>query len=264
MDLDVAGNVDGDWGARALGLGNFNASAQSVNGDNTLAEVDAEARGFDSVTVGENHPTQGDIEIKGSGNVTQIAQMVANVQAVTIGDDKTADNVTADVNLDAVGGDYAVGHGNITIKGDGNVSGDGVNRGSASALGVTSAANAAADITSAGFQLEGNSISINGAGDVQGRGLIGNWGQTTDGDYLNTEVFSVSAETTTGAATAGYGVAPTTFNAVGLGGAGGTITAGASGGDIKGWPVRRLTFQQAPPRAPRHPRAMPISLVSRN
>ena len=144
-----------------------------------------------------------------------------------------SDSVLADVNLDAVGGDFNGSLGDITINGNGNVSGDGVNRGSASALGVTADANAVANVNSEGFRLDDSSIHIGGTGDVQGRGLIGTWGETTDGDYVNTEVFSVSAETTNGNATAD-GVDPAMFNAIGLGGAGGAITAGASGGDILG------------------------------
>ena len=52
MNLDVGGNVEGEWGARALALGTFNASAESVNGEITDARISADARGFDSSLFG--------------------------------------------------------------------------------------------------------------------------------------------------------------------------------------------------------------------
>ena len=105
--------------------------------------------------------------------------MVANAQAVTVGEGES-DSVLADVNLDAVGGDFNGSLGDICINGNGNVSGDGVSRGSASALGVTADANAVANVNSEGFRLDDSGIHIGGTGDVQGRGLIGTWGETTD------------------------------------------------------------------------------------
>ena len=97
--------------------------------------------------------------------------------------------------------------------------------------------NAAANVNSEGFRLDDSTINIGGAGDVQGRGLIGTWGQTNNGDYMNTEVFSVSAETTNGNANAvGGEEEPAMFTAIGIGGGeDSAVTAGPSGGDITGF-----------------------------
>ena len=72
MNLDVGGNVEGEWGARALALGTFNASAESVNGEITDAKISADARGFDASLFGaeqfidaaEEAPGFSDIDIK--------------------------------------------------------------------------------------------------------------------------------------------------------------------------------------------------------
>ena len=84
MNLDVGGNVEGEWGARALALGTFNASAESVNGEITDARIIG-CSGFDSSLFGAEQFDDHAEEALASPTltskeaaVTQIAQMVAN------------------------------------------------------------------------------------------------------------------------------------------------------------------------------------------
>lgn len=257
MDLDVAGNIDGTWGALALAQGEINATATSVNGEETAAVIDAYSKGFDSSVFGlespavllsnpgpmsgvvdnvmEMEPTMfGDIDIQGSGNVTQVAELLANAQASTTGDSED-DTVTASVDLDSVGGDYLFTDGDISIGGSGTVLAEGINEGSVAATGVTADAIANANVNAEGLRLDDSTVSIGGSGSTIGKGWIGGWEGLQDGSHANTGAFKVTAETVTGDATANFDEGPATFDAIGLGGSEGSmITAGPSGGSIIG------------------------------
>ena len=154
-------------------------------------------------------------------------------QASTVGN-ASSDLASANVDLDASGGYYVGSAGNITISGNGNVQGDAVVTGSSSATGVTSAATATGDLNTGGLVLDNSTLNINGSGNTLGRGLIGSWAEDSNGSYINSDAFDITAETTTGAATAGNtSDTAADFDAVGISGSG-TVTAGPSAGNITG------------------------------
>jgi hypothetical protein len=227
LNLDVAGNIAKRFGARQLAVGTFNATAQSVNGDDTgtKADIDADVAGFSGKWT--------DIDISGNGNLTQVGQSKAVSNASTIGDNAGVDSATANVDLDAKGGDYTRSLGGITISGNGNVQGDGVTLGSSSATGFTSAATAMGDLDAGGLILDDSNLVIGGTGNTLGRGLIGSWAPSSNGDYTHGEAFDITAETHTGDATASGDSGVADFDAVGISGSG-TVTAGPSAGNITG------------------------------
>ena len=215
VDLDVSGNVAGQYGVRGIATSDIAANAATVTGADAEADILATSIGWNG----------GSIDISGNGNITAIGSQAANA-AADIVTSTSSTTAISHVELDTAGAvlDYS----DITIGGNGSIQADGFITGSSLATGVTSASDADANLVADGMQLADNYATIDGSGSISARGMIGGWGiNNLTGDYQASNAFEVAASSVTGDSDA-----TSEITANGL--SDGSVTAGPSGGDILG------------------------------
>ena len=227
VDLDIKGSITGD-GFAASATGYFDSYAESTNGSNTIASIDARSVG------GNTKGTNDSYKIGGNGDIDLDAQLWGYGESKTTGN-SSSDMSQSSVKLDATGAFLRKNPDAIVISGNGDVDGNGVVSGYSKAYGVTSAAKADADIVAKGLNLQAtdskdSGIKIKGEGDITASGYIGTLEYNELGG-LTLSPFNVEAITTTGNSE--------TFTSLQARGITGTADTGnksitTNGGDITG------------------------------